>query len=818
MCIVSSEDRAQSALRAVAQFANVAGQVQHEELRTASLQVAHEALAQCEAHGQRCVQFLLEALQKSTKASASAAEDVIWMVYKVARRSDTAKAYRYALEGLRSLAELLEGCRGTSAEEVAVRGAICGALYHLVSPRRKSTSALAAAEVVQPESVVVLLSEVLSIGGLDEDALWATCTTLETLVDKDARLAFVVASRGAFSSQACSKAWCRVSRPEAADGLSMDQIIRDLVLLPVSAASDLVTKGWYTSNFRQIRELVQDPDYQSGEVDPDEPVLEVVVGDANMKATASATPTFVRIFMDRENVGETSLQKKRPFNTPVWNERFLLLPRASFSTRFEVVDTWDRVLGHCTIGTQSLWRAAEHSGQVSVELPLQQGKGLNGKIWVHSRPWDGLPLPERPWWPRAQELHEDTWSPLRMQEGTEEDVVGSLQPEDTGKSRAKVLSSDLFSRIDKDRTGSITRAEFEAALRSGAMSPQSPAPQTQVAQSPSIIWPQPVKPSAQISAPQISMPMSPQAQSPSGVLSQFAATVPPQPVVSPSSTPLVQFAQSMPPQPVKPEAGQASPGSSKDFFAKIDKDGSGSITRAEFERAIRQGELQSQHSMGRGQESLSLPIGKSCSLGVNAGRRRAPRWLRHSDLRRRRSRPCFRAPGRRRPTPSPRPPSSSSLPWPPCHHVSRQRASTFDANKVGACLLALGCHILVQLLRSPRAAGPTGQDIRKVLACLMLALADASPEAVQALQAAGACPALAQEGLQGDGADAEAAMWALGAIGGLKDVLQAMRHCGPGKPSVLSGGAHAVAEHCPHRIVSEASLAGPLQHWHGQCG
>ena len=28
-------------------------------------------------------------------------------------------------------------------------------------------------------------------------------------------------------------------------------------------------------------------------------------------------------------------------------------------------------------------------------LPLQQGKGLNGKIWVHSRPWDGLPLPER---------------------------------------------------------------------------------------------------------------------------------------------------------------------------------------------------------------------------------------------------------------------------------------------------------------------------------------------------------------------------------------------------------------------------------------
>ena len=40
----------------------------------------------------------------------------------------------------------------------------------------------------------------------------------------------------------------------------------------------------------------------------------------------------------------------------------------------------------------------------------------------------------------------------------------------------------------------------------------------------------------------------------------------------------------------------------------------------------------------------------------------------------------------------------------------------------------------------------------------------------------------------------------------------------PGKPSVLSGGAHAVAEHCPHNIAFEASVAGPLQQWHGQCG
>ena len=90
MCLVS-EERAQSALRAVSQFASVAGQVQHQELRSASLQVAHEALAQCEAHSQRCVAFLLTALQKSSGANAHAVEDVIWMVYKVAQRSDTAK-------------------------------------------------------------------------------------------------------------------------------------------------------------------------------------------------------------------------------------------------------------------------------------------------------------------------------------------------------------------------------------------------------------------------------------------------------------------------------------------------------------------------------------------------------------------------------------------------------------------------------------------------------------------------------------------------------------------------------------------------------
>lgn len=39
----------------------------------------------------------------------------------------------YALNGLRSLAELLEGCRGADYRHCALRGAICGALYQLAT-------------------------------------------------------------------------------------------------------------------------------------------------------------------------------------------------------------------------------------------------------------------------------------------------------------------------------------------------------------------------------------------------------------------------------------------------------------------------------------------------------------------------------------------------------------------------------------------------------------------------------------------------------------------------------------------------------------
>eukprot|EP00434_Breviolum_minutum_P012671 symbB.v1.2.011170.t1/scaffold744.1/size166283/3 len=151
------------------------------------------------------------------------------MVYKVARGSETAKAWivhaggvaalraallchadqpqllengvwtAYALDGLRSLAELLEGCRGEGLGDLALRGAICGALYQLVKPPRRGTVQTASCttlEAVAFESVVVLITEALHIGRLPEDALWSSCVVLETIVEKDPRMAAVFITRG----------------------------------------------------------------------------------------------------------------------------------------------------------------------------------------------------------------------------------------------------------------------------------------------------------------------------------------------------------------------------------------------------------------------------------------------------------------------------------------------------------------------------------------------------------------------------------------------------------------------------------------------
>lgn len=215
----------------------------------------------------------------------------------------------------------------------------------------------------------------------------------------------------------------------------MDLLIRDILLTPINAAGDLATKSWYSTNFRAIRELVQDPNYRADDVDPYEPVIEVVVGDAAIQETNDfVTPTFVRVSMDGENVGETSLFKHGPYTKPVWNERFLLHPRGSFSMRFEVIDHREQLRGQCIIGTQSLWGAASRTGGLSIKPQLTLApKQICGQLTVHCRPWDGLP-PERPWWQPAG---------------------------DDGRATAE---PDLFDMLDKDGDGVLSKEELQAAI------------------------------------------------------------------------------------------------------------------------------------------------------------------------------------------------------------------------------------------------------------------------------------------------------------------------------------------------------------------
>lgn len=231
----------------------------------------------------------------------------------------------------------------------------------------------------------------------------------------------------------------------------MDLLIRDILLTPINAAGDLVTKSWYSSNFRAIRELVQDPNYRADDADPYEPVIEVVIGDATIQETNDfITPTFVRVSMDGENVGETSLFKHGPYTKPVWNERFLLHPRGSFSMRFEIIDHRDRLRGQCIIGTQSLWGAASRTGGLSIkpQLTLLRDQ-ICGQLTVHCRPWDGLP-PERPWW----------------------------QP--SGDALKATAEPDLFDMLDKDGDGVLSKEELHAAIMKSQSRDLSPMMSRQV--------------------------------------------------------------------------------------------------------------------------------------------------------------------------------------------------------------------------------------------------------------------------------------------------------------------------------------------------
>lgn len=212
----------------------------------------------------------------------------------------------------------------------------------------------------------------------------------------------------------------------------VDKAIEDLVLLPIRAASDLISKDWYTSNLRGIRALVQDPN-SATEPEPDEPVLELVVGTADIQNASAQpgplTPTFVRISMDNQEVGESSIHNTAPYSQPSWNERFLLVPRACDVTRFEVVDTSNRVCCSCALGTQSIWQAVLERDTLSLEVPLMRGRAEAGRIRLFARVWDGLPVPDTPWWPSGHvSRHLNSQSQLQPSSPMSSPVPVSMLP------------------------------------------------------------------------------------------------------------------------------------------------------------------------------------------------------------------------------------------------------------------------------------------------------------------------------------------------------------------------------------------------------
>mmetsp|Transcript_16822 Transcript_16822/g.58692 ORF Transcript_16822/g.58692 Transcript_16822/m.58692 type:complete len:221 (+) Transcript_16822:96-758(+) len=165
---------------------------------------------------------------------------------------------------------------------------------------------------------------------------------------------------------------------------------------------ELFTRSFYTSHIRAVRQLIEEPD--DSKVAPGEPVLEVVISSAELWLLPQETEasflhsqsSFVRLWMDGEMVGETSVCAGAPdFRRPSWGERLLVLPRGSLCTRLELCigdEQSSHVRGFCAYGTEGLWRAAESSGRLELDAPVLHGQAEAGMLRLVLRMWDGLPL------------------------------------------------------------------------------------------------------------------------------------------------------------------------------------------------------------------------------------------------------------------------------------------------------------------------------------------------------------------------------------------------------------------------------------------
>eukprot|EP00929_Paragymnodinium_shiwhaense_P090097 TRINITY_DN50315_c0_g1_i1.p1 TRINITY_DN50315_c0_g1~~TRINITY_DN50315_c0_g1_i1.p1 ORF type:complete len:190 (-),score=27.82 TRINITY_DN50315_c0_g1_i1:79-648(-) len=125
----------------------------------------------------------------------------------------------------------------------------------------------------------------------------------------------------------------------------------------------LVDPSWYREQLRTVFAQVQDPAYAS--VTQYTPVLEILIRGAELgplpEEVVPVQATFVRVWVDGEPLGETSLgsQASRP-SRPSWNERLLCLPAGARTIRFEVceqVQGFTAVRCYCALAMEGLWEA-----------------------------------------------------------------------------------------------------------------------------------------------------------------------------------------------------------------------------------------------------------------------------------------------------------------------------------------------------------------------------------------------------------------------------------------------------------------------------
>mmetsp|Transcript_40814 Transcript_40814/g.108165 ORF Transcript_40814/g.108165 Transcript_40814/m.108165 type:complete len:171 (-) Transcript_40814:84-596(-) len=155
--------------------------------------------------------------------------------------------------------------------------------------------------------------------------------------------------------------------------------------------SEIFSKGWYTTHLRAIRQLVQEP--QTAEPRPGEPILDVLVTQAELMPGPHMENPLVRFVIDDQIIDETEPFTGPNLCHPEFFTRFLALPRGAGICRFQLWSGYAPHImrGECLFNAETLWRTARKCGQLGFDMPLLwHGKDMIGILRLHIKEWDGL--------------------------------------------------------------------------------------------------------------------------------------------------------------------------------------------------------------------------------------------------------------------------------------------------------------------------------------------------------------------------------------------------------------------------------------------